>query len=195
MVFSRTLVLAVTLLATVPAWAAPAPTVEEARRFMDQAEARLLKLNVDSSRADWVRSTYITGDTEILAAQADEILIQATVELVHQAQRFSHLKLPPELARKFALLRNSLTLAAPTDPAQSAELTRIAAKMEGDYGAAKHCPTPNRCLDIDQLSEILATSRDPAALLDAWQGWHNLARPLRTPFGVTSNSPTLAPAS
>ncbi len=173
---------ALTALLAAPAWAAPAPTVEEARRFMDQAEARLLKLNVDSSRAGWVRSTYITGDTEILAAQADEQLIQATVELVHQAQRFAGLKLPPELARKFALLRNSLTLAAPTDPAQSAELTRIAAKMEGDYGAAKYCPTPSRCLDVDQLSGILATSRDPAALLDAWQGWHNLARPQRTPF-------------
>ncbi len=181
MLSSRTLALAA-LLAASPAWSAPAPTVDEARRFMDHAEARLLKLNIDSSRADWVRSTYITGDTEILAAQADEQLIQATVELVHQAQRFSRLKLPPELARKFALLRNSLTLAAPTDPAQSTELTRIAAKMEGDYGAAKYCPTPNRCLDVDQLSDILATSRDPAALLDAWQGWHNLARPMRTPF-------------
>jgi peptidyl-dipeptidase A len=181
MPFPRTLALAA-LLAAAPAWAGPAPTVEEARRFMDRAEARLLKLNVDSSRADWVRSTYITGDTEILAAQADEQLIQATVTLVHQAQRFASMKLPPELARKFTLLRNSLTLAAPTDPAQSAELTRIAAKMEGDYGAAKYCPSPGRCLDIDQLSDILATNHDPAALLDAWQGWHNLARPMRTPF-------------
>ena len=48
--------------------AAPAkPTVEDAKAFVEKTEAQLLALNVDSSRADWVRSTYITSDTETLA--------------------------------------------------------------------------------------------------------------------------------
>jgi peptidyl-dipeptidase A len=35
------------------------------------------------------------------------------------------------------------------------------------------------CLQINELSRILATSRDPAELLDAWQGWHRVGAPLR----------------
>ena len=33
------------------------PTVQEAERFIKQAEARLEKLSIKSSRADWVQST------------------------------------------------------------------------------------------------------------------------------------------
>ncbi len=170
------------LAGALPAWALPAPTVEEARRFLTLAEARLLKLNVDSNRADWVKSTYITGDTEILSAEADEKLIQATVDLVHEARRFAGVKLPPDLARKFALLRVSLTLAAPTDPAKSQELTRIVAGMEDAYGEGKYCATPDHCQDLDRLSDTLASSHDLAALLDAWRGWHSIAKPLRQPY-------------
>ena len=64
--------------ASAVAVAAPAPTVAEARKFIEDAEAKLLVLAVESNRADWVRSTYITYDTEILAAKADEKSIAAT---------------------------------------------------------------------------------------------------------------------
>ena len=55
--------------ATAQASSAP-PTAEEATKFVDDAGQKLLKLWIDASRADWVKSTYITDDTEILAAQA-----------------------------------------------------------------------------------------------------------------------------
>ena len=149
---------------------------------MTKAEARLLKLNVDGSRADWVKSTYITGDTEILAAQADERAIAATVSLLKDARRYQHLKLPPWLARKFKLLRLSLTLAAPSDPVESAELTGIVSSMEGTYGKGKYCPANGECLDLDDLSKIVATNRNPQELLDAWKEWHAISPPMRGPF-------------
>jgi peptidyl-dipeptidase A len=57
------------------------PTVAEADAFIKNAEARLIELSVTASRADWVKATYITDDTEILAAQADERAIAAQVDL------------------------------------------------------------------------------------------------------------------
>src|SRR3954466_2859350 len=99
------------------------PTIEDARRFLNRVEKTLLSLNVDASRADWVKSTYITDDTEILAAQANEKLINATVEFVKQSKRFESLTLPPDLARKMHLLRVSLTVAAPSDPKEAGELS------------------------------------------------------------------------
>ncbi|HLK21067.1 MAG TPA: M2 family metallopeptidase [Bryobacteraceae bacterium] len=159
-------------------WAAE----EDARAFVERSNQTLLKLAVQGQRADWVKSTFITFDSEILAAQADEQLIAATVKLAKESTRFSHEKLPEALARQIKLLRLSLTLAAPSDPKESEELTQIASRMEGMYGEGKYCPSPGKCLDLDQLDNILKTSRDPNELLDAWRGWHAIAPPIRPLF-------------
>ena len=109
-------------------------TVAEAEAFIRNAEQRLLALSVEAGRADWVKINFITEDTEILAAKADERAINAGVELAKQSVRFDTLALPPELARKMTLLKNGLTLATPADPKESEQLTRIASSMEGLYG-------------------------------------------------------------
>ena len=114
--------------------------VEAAKKFIEDAEAKLLKVSVDASRADWVKATYITEDTEILAAEADERAINAMVELAKQATRFDNLRLPEDVARKLKLLKLSLTLATPADPKESAELTQIVSSLEGTYGKGKWCP-------------------------------------------------------
>ena len=161
---------------------AQAPTAAEAKAFVDAAEAKLLELAVEASRAGWVQSTYITDDTEILAAKANERAINAGVEYAKQAVRFDKIKLPDDVARKLLLLKNGLTLAAPSNPKESEEVTRIAAAMEGEYGKGKYCPQKDKCLDLEDLSKIMAESRDPAQLLDAWRGWHSIAVPIRPQY-------------
>src|SRR6478672_10296121 len=159
------------------------PTVAEAKAFLEEAESRLLALATDAGRAAWVQSTFITEDTEILAAQANERSIAASVAYAKKATRFDGLKLPADLARKMKLLKLSLTLAAPSDPKESEELTRITAAMEGAYGKGKYCPPgKDKCLDLEEITRIMATSRDPAELLDVWRGWHAIAPPLRREF-------------
>ena len=171
------------VLAAPMANAAQPPTLAEARKFIDDAESRLLALNIESSRAGWVKSTFITYDTEILAAKADEASITATVELAKKATRFSSVHMPPELARRFELLKLSLTLATPANAAESEELTKIVSQMEGTYGKGKYCPANStRCLDLEELSDILRTSTDPNQMRDAWAGWHKISVPMRQPF-------------
>ena len=55
----------------IPALFAATPTVQDAKKFLDEAEAKLLILSNESSRADWVHSNFITDDTEAIASQAD----------------------------------------------------------------------------------------------------------------------------
>jgi len=176
--------LVVCLVCTVAAWGAERKaTPEEARKFIDDAEQKLLVLNVDSNRADWVKSTYITDDTEAISAKLDERSIAAAVEYAKQSTRFDGLKLDPVTARKIKLLRLSLTIATPSDPRESEELTRIAAGMEGTYGKGKYCPQgPQSCQDLEDLTKLFAESRDPQKLADAWTGWHAIARPIRRDF-------------
>src|SRR5579883_2667806 len=165
---------AVLALFALPVHAAdPTATPEQARKFADDVEQKLLVLGVGSARADWIKSTYITDDTEILSAELDEKSIAATVEYAKQATRFDGLKLDPVTARKLKLLTLSLTIATPSDPQKSEELTRLVSGMEGMYGKGKYCPGgPESCKDLEELSKIIGESRDPKQLLDAWTGWH-----------------------
>ena len=158
-------------------------TADDARKFMDHVEAVLLDEAVSSSRADWVKATYITDDTELLSAAADQKAIGATVDFVKQSERFAGLPMPEDLARKFKLLKLSLSVATPADPAEATELTRILSGMEGTYGKGKYCPSGGAaCLDLEDLTRIMANSRDPERLKDAWVGWHKISVPMRAPF-------------
>jgi len=158
------------------------PTAADAKAFMDKVESTLLGLTTESGRAQWVQATYITDDTEILAAAANERAIRAQVEFAKKARRFDNVKLPADLARKFKLLKLSMTMATPVDAKEAAELTRIQAAMEGAYGKGKYCPGGSNCMDLEEITRIMATSRDPKQLLDVWRGWHAIAPPMRSDY-------------
>jgi len=161
-----------------------APTAGEALAFIDEAEARLLDLWIEASRADWIQSNFITDDTERMAARARRQVIVATTELAQRAGRFEGLDLPADVRRKIGLIKLSLTLPAPNNPAEQTELTEIATALESRYGKGTYCPggALDKCLDLNAMSRILAESRDPARLLDIWRGWRMVSPPMREPY-------------
>ncbi len=160
-----------------------APTLAEAQRFMGRAETELLDLSVKAQRAEWVAETYITDDTEALTAEAGKNFNVAVVRLAGEARRFDRVRMPAPLHRKFMLLRLASVAPPPADPAKAEEMAQIGASLTGDYGKGTYCRPRagggQECLQISELSNILATGRDPAQLLDAWQGWHRVGAPMR----------------
>ncbi len=164
-----------------PKAAAPAATVAEAERFISQAETRLLDLWIKGQRASWVAENFITDDTESISADADAAVKAATADLAREAKRYEKLPLPPDVARKFKLLKLSVDIPAPHDPAAQVELAKIAASLDGDYGKGTWCPDDKKenCKQLPDIEKILATSRDPQELLNAWKGWHAIAPPMR----------------
>ena len=174
----------------------PAPTVADAERYMQEAEARLTALGIKANQAGWVAANFITEDTEALSADANREYAVAVQQLATGARRFEGIQLPVELGRKFMLLKLSLAAPPPGNPAEAAELTRITSGLEADYGKGTYCRPAKRagravappatgkasdqeCLQITELSKILAESRDPAEMLDVWQGWHRIAPPMK----------------
>src|SRR6202166_3076462 len=160
---------------------ASAPTLAEAERCIAKAETRLLDLWIKSGRASWVSENFITDDTEAISADADAAVKAATIELANKAKRYEKLSLPPDVARKIKLLKLSVDIPAPHDPAAQAELAKIAASLDGDYGKGTWCPDDKKenCKQLPDIEKILANSRDPKELLAAWQGWHAIAPPMR----------------
>jgi peptidyl-dipeptidase A len=155
-------------------------TQEGARRFVADAEERIARSNVLTERAAWIMNNFITEDTEALDADANQERRELERRLAVESTRFDRVVVPAELRRKLDLLKRGLVLAPPKDPRLSAELARITASMEGDYGRGKWCPgNDHPCLSINDLEKILAESRDPEELSRAWAGWHRVSPPYR----------------
>ena len=157
------------------------PSVEDARQFVEGAENRLLTLWIAAQRSAWVQETFITPDTEEIAAEADQAVKAATAELAAQARRYEGLKLPEDVARKLKLIKLSVDIPAPRETAESTELSQINASLQSDYGKGKWCPDgpQGKCLSLNDIEHVMATSRDPKELQRAWEGWHTIAPPMR----------------
>jgi peptidyl-dipeptidase A len=175
---------AATLAAGIPLSAQTAGS-ESVGAFLDEVNARLLELGQAAARAGWVAATYITVDTERLSADASQAASTAQTEYARRAAGFRDAAATPEQRRQLELLRTSLTMAAPEDPAAAAELSRLVSSLEGAYGRAAYCApgqTGDACLDVEEITDILATNRDPARLKEVWTGWHDAATPMRPQY-------------
>ena len=166
------------------------PTVAGARTFLDGANAELLKLNTNASRAQWIAETDITDDTEATAALVNGQVTGRILELVQESHRWDKVELPAELRRMMKLLQLNAT-AAPREPELLTEQTQLAAQLTGMYGKGKYCPDvpagqatgPDaKCMGIDAISNIMAHSTDPEELTRLWVGWHAVGAPMRSKY-------------
>ena len=99
-----------------------------------------MRLSNEASQAGWTQATYITPDTEAISARATEAYINAVTDFAKRAATFNAQNAAPEQQRKLTVLKNTLTMAAPADPKEAAELARLVTSMDGAYGRGKYCP-------------------------------------------------------
>ncbi|MEM6454097.1 MAG: M2 family metallopeptidase [Acidobacteriota bacterium] len=161
------------------------PTVDDARAFLDAAEAALLDAYVANGRAQWALATYIIHDTQIMAAAANQRVIALAVRLAKEATRFDGLDLPADAARRMQMLKLALTAPAPSNPADTAEMATIMADLSSTYSRSRTCAEPSNpatCPDLGALSYTIATSRDEAALRAAWTGWRTVSPAMRDDY-------------
>jgi peptidyl-dipeptidase A len=159
---------------------AAVPTPAEARAFVEKTSAELQRLQVRAGIAEWVKSTYLTDDTERLAAELNDEALAVQTQAVKAATRYAAAPgLDAATARQLLLLR--LNGAGPEDPAHRLELTTLSARLEGLYGKGKWCGPDGKapCRDLEVLSKTMARSRSEPELLDAWVGWHAVAREMK----------------
>jgi peptidyl-dipeptidase A len=164
--------------------AAAPDTLAEARQFIDAAERELAARSVPASRAAWLADNFITDDTEELSAYFQTDFGIAVRRLATAATRFDRLSMPPELRRRFLLLKLTLAAPPPADSALAVEMNQLQVGMAGDYGKGTYCRpkkdgSGQECLQINAITNIFAASRDPAELLDVWRGWHRVGAPMR----------------
>ncbi len=166
--------------------AAPAaPAGENADQFIARVNDELRKLYPEMTASQWLSNTYINEDSQLLEAKYNERYLSQLNTWIEQARKFEGQPMSPQTARAIQLLKLSTAMPAPRDPVRLAELTQIASKMGGMYGAGKYCTGEGDarvCRDLGQLEDVLRSSRDYDAQLDAWQGWHTIAQPMRKDY-------------
>ena len=153
-----------------------APTPAEAVSFVAKAEADLAKESVYVNRAAWVQANFITDDTDWLAAKANAESTDMSVKYAKEAARFDHVKVDPVTRRKLYLLKQALVLPASSKPGASDELATIQARLDSDYSTAKFVYN-GKTLTLDDMEDILRTSRDPNETRALWEGWRAVSSP------------------
>ncbi len=163
---------------------APSPSAADAKAFMDEAEQELHRLRQRAERAGWLAANFITEDTGAMEAEAQAALVARTGELAKQATRYMRPDLDADTARKLTLIRSSLPLAAPDDSRKQQELAEITSRMAAIYGKGRYCPRGEEeaCQSLGELSKIMAHSRDPKELLEAWMGWRTISPLMRADY-------------
>ena len=164
---------------------APEPTAADAKAFLDNVNQTMLKLGVEAGQAGWVQQNFITDDTDALAARANQRYIDAIARFVKDATRFDKVDLPADQRRELNVLKTSLVMVTPADPRESEELTTTMARLESAYGKGKWCSDPKdpgTCLNVDDVTKVMAESRDARRLREVWEGWHTISPPMRTDY-------------
>ena len=174
--------LATTAIAT-PAAAAPAPTLADVDAFLKNAEAKLDALSLDAARIQWINATYITDDTDALAARSSAELTAFQVQLALDAAKLQKVAgLSDDQKRKLDLLRGDITLPAPTTAGSADTLATLTTKMGSAYGKGRGT-LEGKPINGSDIEAAMGTVRDPARLSEMWTSWHdNVGAPARDDY-------------
>ena len=149
-------------------------TPQGAADWVAMVEADLFDYSVEAGRVYWVNATYITEDTNALAAQIGAIGTEKSVKYALEAARYAEIAgLDAEVARKLNMLATGIVLPAPTADGAAAELSTIATSLNSQYGKGKGTLNGAPINGSDIEAEMGNLERTPAELAEMWASWHD----------------------
>ena len=160
------------------------PTVADAEAFVASAEQETFDYSISASRVFWVNSTYLTDDTNALAAEVGAKGTQMQVRLALEAARFNDVAgLSAETRRKLDKLRGGIVLPAPTTPGAATELNTIATDLQSSYGKGKGT-LDGKPVNGSDIEAAMGDNRNPDQLKEMWASWHdNVGAPMKDDYG------------
>ena len=106
--------------------ASQAPDNETADQFIARVNREMRETYTELSSAQWLSSTYINSDSELVAAKANERWLTQLNGWIEQSRKFEGTQMSADTARAMSLLKLMTSMPAPHDPATLAEVSRIA---------------------------------------------------------------------
>jgi peptidyl-dipeptidase A len=150
-----------------------APTAADADAFVLKAEKELADFGVFNAQVQWINNTYITEDTDAVAARIGAQGTEMSVRLATEAAKYLNAPgLSADTRRKLDFLRGGLVLPAPTTEGAAKELNEIATKLNSAYGKGKGTLRGNEINGSDIEAEM-GTNRNPDELAEMWKSWND----------------------
>ncbi|WP_409433931.1 M2 family metallopeptidase [Litorimonas sp. RW-G-Af-16] len=158
-----------------------APTLQEAKEFLENAEAEITEYSGRASKIYWAKATNITPETNAAEAVVSAEGAKMATRLSNAAKRFNDVKLPDDMRRKMDSLKRGSNFPAPEKPGAADELAEIMTRLDSTYGTGKF-EYNGKMITLGEASDVIAESRDPTELAKIWAGWRTVSPPMRDDY-------------
>lgn len=149
------------------------PTADDAENFVIDTEMEMFDFSIDAGRTYWINSTYITEDTDALAAKIGAEGTTMSVNAAIDAAQFNDVPgIDPVTKRKLDKLRGGIVLPAPAVPGAAEALNEIATKLNSAYGKGKGTLN-GEPINGSDIEAAMGTNRNPVELAEMWESWHS----------------------
>ena len=129
--------------------------------------------------ASWISSNFITYDSQKVIADYGTKSTLKSLQRSREAASFDGLDTSKENQRMLNILKSSFVMPPPLDEELASELSEITTSLEAMYGSGEYCFDGEECYDLEAFESIIDNSRDPKELLRAWEGWHEIGKPMK----------------
>ena len=154
-------------------------TNQDLEEFLANVELENKKDGPVIYSASWISSNFITYDSQKVIADYGTKYTLKSLERSRQAASFDRLNTSKENRRMLNILKSSFVMPPPLDGILASELSEITTSLEAMYGSGEHCFDNGECYDLEAFESIIDNSRDPKELLRAWEGWHEIGKPMK----------------
>jgi len=161
--------------------AQPVDATVRAKSFLETAEAQLSAGEALAERADWIRATNITLDTDWLSERLEADRTALTVSLAKEAGQFDGKVRDPVVARKLVILKRLALLPPPSDPGAAMELAEVSGRLSTRFATGSFTLDGKR-YTLKDAELALARTRDPQESAAIWEGWRSITPPMREDY-------------
>ena len=181
--FTSVVALSLCLAIATPVMAQTTPTKSEAEQFVADAEKELAGFSTFNAQVSWINATYLTDDTDAVAASVGGRGTEMQVRLATEAAKYMNIPdLSPDTKRKLDILRGSLTVPAPTKAGAADELAKLTTKQQSQYGKGKGT-LRGEPINGSDIEAEMGTNRNPDELKEMWESWNNnVGGPMRDDY-------------
>ena len=152
---------------------------KELEDFLDNIEEENKNDGPIIYSASWISSNFITYDSQKVIADYGTRYTLKSLERAREASSFDDVSTSSKNRRMLNILKNSFVMPPPLNKELASELSSITTSLEAMYGSGEHCYEDGTCYDLEAFESIIDNSRDPEELLKAWQGWHEIGKPMK----------------
>ncbi len=152
---------------------------QDLEEFLANVESENKKDDPVIYSASWISSNFITYDSQKVIADYGTKSTLKSLQRSRKAASFDGLDTSKENQRMLNILKSSFVMPPPLDEKLASELSEITTSLEAMYGSGEYCFDDEECYDLEAFESIIDNSRDPKELLRAWEGWHEIGKPMK----------------